>query len=89
MGSLQGLLGKANKFAIEADDLQEHDSLNADVRNDRIKYNTTGHQQITFPNDGVGSTIIGWKSYNEGRACCTHHQEAKIKDYEVDEVGKF
>ena len=66
MGSLQGLLGEEDQLAVETNDLQKYDSLNVDVRDDRIEYNTIGYQQIACQNDGVSSTIIGWKSYHQG-----------------------
>ena len=89
MGPLQGLPGEEDKFAVEADDLQKSGSLNDDVKDDCVEHNTIGCEQITCKHDGVSSTIIGWKSYHQGRECCTHHQEARCRDHEVDEVWKF
>ena len=66
VGSLQGLLGKRDKLAIEAGDLNKYNSLNADVRDDRVEYNRIGYQQTACQHDGAGSTIMGWKSYRQG-----------------------
>ena len=66
MGLLQGLLGKNDKFAIEADDLQKYYSFNADGKDDRIEYDTIGYQQIACQNDGVGATFFRSKSYHQG-----------------------